>query len=369
MNSIILSIVIICLSIATTAQMDLPGEGDNVRAMISEEVGITSITIKYNSPGVKGREGKIWGTVVKNGFNNTSFIGNKNTSPWRAGANEATIISFEHDVKIEGRDLKAGSYALFMSIGTDSVMLIFSKQTEAWGSFYYTEQDDALRVNVKPLPLEKNVEWLKYEFIDHKEKSCMITMQWEKLSVAFKVEVDVYNIVVARLREQVTSNKGFIGHNLIHGSRYCFIKNINLEEALTWAQRAVIGTPFPPMQYMALTNLATGYEKLNRIPQADSSMNEALKSATAGQYTTYARMLIMQKRQDRAMAIMLAAHEKFGDVYAVNSGLSYAYSAKGDYAKALEFANKALTQSTNPQIKFTISSNIEKLKAKRDINQ
>ena len=80
-----------------------------------------------------------------------SFITNKMSSPWRAGANEATVISFEHDVKVEGRELKAGSYALFMAVGTDSVMLIFSKQTEAWGSFYYKPEDDMLRVTVKIL--------------------------------------------------------------------------------------------------------------------------------------------------------------------------------------------------------------------------
>jgi hypothetical protein len=369
MNSLILSTVIIFISVFARAQMDLPAEGDNIRATISEEVGITSITIKYSAPGVKGREGKIWGTVVANGFNNTNFITSKNTSPWRAGANEATVISFEHDVKVEGKDLKAGSYALFMAMGTDSVTLIFSKQTEAWGSFYYRKDDDVLLVNVKPVALDKSNEWLKYEFIDHKEKSCVIALQWEKLSVPFKVEVDVYNIVIARLREQVISSKGFLGPNLLHGSRYCFIRNINLEEALTWAQRAVSGRPFPPMQYMALTNLAMGYEKLNRIPQADSVMNEALPLAIASQYTTYARTLITQKRQDRAMAIMLAALTKFGDVYAVNSGLSYAYSAKADYGKALEYANRAQSQATTPQIKMIIAINIEKLKAKKDINQ
>ena len=101
------------------AQLDLPPGGGNPRATISEEVGITSITIKYSRPDVNKREGKIWGdgNVVTYGFSTQSFITNKNTAPWRAGANENTIITFEHDVKVEGQSIKAGTYGLFMAVG------------------------------------------------------------------------------------------------------------------------------------------------------------------------------------------------------------------------------------------------------------
>ena len=369
MKSLILSIFITLIGIAATAQMDLPGEGGNTRATISEEVGITSITIKYSRPGVKGREGKIWGGVVANGFGTYSFITGKNTSPWRAGANEATIISFEHDVKVEGKDLKAGSYALFMAMGADSVTLIFSRQTEAWGSFYYTPEDDVLRVKVKPVALDKSVEWLKYEFIEHQEKSCVIAMQWEKLSVPFKVEVDVYNIVIARLREQVVGVKGFLSANLIHGSTYCFEKEIIMEEALGWAERAVTGRPYGQTGFDAYQNLATGYEKLNRLPEADSVMNQGLTIANVNEYAAYGRSLIKQNRKDRALDIMLAAGAKFGEVYAVNNALSYAYSAKGDYAKALGYANKALVQAPGDRSKAMVAANIDKLKGGKDINE
>src|SRR5258706_14303563 len=95
------------LGVNSFAQLDLPPSAGNARATISEEVGITSITIKYSRPDVKKREGKIWGdgNVVTYGFSTQSFITNANTSPWRAGANENTLITFEHDVKIEGQPL------------------------------------------------------------------------------------------------------------------------------------------------------------------------------------------------------------------------------------------------------------------------
>ncbi len=369
MKQMIFLIPIMCAAILATAQMDLPPSGGNPRATVSEEVGITSITIKYSRPGVKGREGKIWGGVVANGFGTFSFITNKNTSPWRAGANEATVITFEHDVKIEGQDLKAGAYALFMAMEPDSALLIFSKETDAWGSFYYRETDDVLRVKVKSVPLDKSVEWLKYEFSDYTDTSCVIAMQWEKRSVPFRVDVDVDNIVLARMRAELTGVKSFVSADLLQASMYCFNKSINLEEALGWAQRAVYGKPFGQTGFDAYKNLAAGYEKLDRQAQADSVMNEGLAIANLNQYIAYGKALIARKRLDQSIETMQNAQARFGDVYAVNNGFAYAYSAKSDYAKALEYANKALLQAPTPQAKTAVGANIEKLKAGKDINQ
>lgn len=366
-----LFILLFVLSVnSLLAQMDVPPSGGNARATISEEVGITSITIKYSRPDVNKREGKVYGegNLVTYGFSTTNFITSKPTSPWRAGANEATVITFEHDVKLEGKDLKAGSYAIFMSMAPDNVIVIFSRQTDAWGSFYYKEEDDVLKVNVKPVALDKSVEWLKYEFIEHKEKYCVVAMQWEKLSIPFKVEVDVDNIVLAKLREQVTSQKGFNSTNMIQASQFCFNKNINLDEALGWAQRAVSGFN-GQRSYPSLRNLATGYEKLNRLPQADSVMNEALAMANTNQYVAYARALITQKRNDKSLEILQAAKTKFGDVFTVNNGLMFAYSAKSDYKNALLHGEKALTQAANDAAKKILEGQIAKLKEGKDINQ
>src|SRR5262249_49793769 len=154
------------------------------------------ITIKYSRPDVNKREGKIWGdgNVITYGFSTSSFITNKNTAPWRAGANETTTITFENDVKVEGKDIKAGTYGLFMAVWPDSVTIIFSKQNDSWGSFYYEDKYDVMRVTVKPVVLDRSVEYLKYEFIEQKEKYCVIALQWEKLSIPFRVDVDVDNI-------------------------------------------------------------------------------------------------------------------------------------------------------------------------------
>jgi hypothetical protein len=357
-------------TVTSIAQLDLPASGNNPRAMVSEEVGITSITIKYSRPDVNKREGKIYGDgkLVTYGFSTQNFITNSNTSPWRAGANEATTITFEHNVKVEGKDIKAGTYGLFMAMAADDITVIFSTQTEAWGSFYYKQEDDVLRVNVKPVVLDKSVEYLKYEFIDHKEKSCVVAMQWEKLSVPFKIDVDADNIILARMRDELNTRKGFTPALLLQATQFCFNKNINLEEALTWSKRAIDGIG-GQKTYVTLRNLATAYEKLNRITEADSTMNEALAIATTNQYTAYGRQLITLKRADKAIEVFKANQKRYGDVFAVNNGLMSGYSAISDFKNAIKFANKAMLQAPNEAAKKQIEGLVVKLKEGKDINQ
>jgi len=366
MKLTLLLLCIVLFFVSASAQMDLPPSGNNPRATVSEEVGITSISIKYSRPDVNKREGKIWGdgNLVTYGFTSSSLITNKNTQPWRAGANENTVITFEHDVKVEGKDIKAGTYGLHMAIWPEKVNIIFSNQSGAWGSFYYDEKFDALRVDVKPVKLEKSVEYLKYEFIEHKPKYCVIAMQWEMLSVPFKVEVDVDNIVIAKLRDEVTGQKGFNALNMLAAANYCLNNNINLPEALEWAKRAASTKTFN-----LLSTLSNAYTKNNMLIQADSAMNEALSLSTnANQFLGAGRSMITAKRLDRANEIFSASEKKYGDVYAVNAGYMSYYSAKADFTKALEYANKALAQASEQQ-KAAINANISKLKEGKDINQ
>ena len=97
-------------------------------------------------------------------------------------------------------------------------------------------------------------------------------------------------------------------------------------------------------------------------------MNEALVFANPNQYMGAGRAMIAAKRLDRALEIFNANQKKNGNVYTVNAGFMSYYSAKGDFKKALEYAEKALVQAPDPQ-KATISGNIAKLKEGKDINQ
>ena len=333
-------VVFTCSSVY--AQMDVPPNGFNPKASITEDVGITSITIDYSRPGVKGREGKIWGGVVPYDYGHFNFKTGTPGSPWRAGANYATTITFEHDVKVEGQEISAGTYALFMAVGQEETTVIFSNQAEAWGSFYYDSSDDVLKVKVKPVKLDKSVEWMKFEFIEHTENSCVIALQWEYLSIPFKVEVDVENIVLKRIREEFIGVKGFITANKLHASMYCFNNGINMEEALGWAESAISGKPFGQTGFSAYKNLALGYNKMNQQAKADSIMQVGLAIANEREFNDYCRELIGAGRNKKGLEVMQSAEKRFGSSFSVNNGLSIAYSANGDNKKAILSVDDAL---------------------------
>src|SRR5579864_3872440 len=112
---------VVCLrsvSAGAVASAFIPPNGDNERAEISQWIGLVKVTIDYHSPNVHGgggadRTDHIWGELVDYGFTDQGF-GPSHSAPWRVGANETTTMTVSHDVKVEGKDLKAGTYGLFL---------------------------------------------------------------------------------------------------------------------------------------------------------------------------------------------------------------------------------------------------------------
>lgn len=172
--------VLVSFAVIFTAKTTLAQNNEKVRispkAEVMQVVGFTEITIDYSSPGVKGR--KIWGGLVP--YNKV----------WRAGANEATKITFADDVKINGKKLKAGSYSFFAIPTKGQWTLIFNKVADQWGAFEYNEAEDALRIKSEPVKSCWQ-EWLKYEINKKTDSAAIITLEWEKLKVPFLVEVSI----------------------------------------------------------------------------------------------------------------------------------------------------------------------------------
>ncbi len=192
------------------AQLTTLPRGGNKRASVSEQIGITDVIIHYSRPGVKKRDGHIWGELIPVGFTELGY-GIKKPAPWRAGANENTTIEFTTDVKIEGHDLPAGRYGFFVAYDPSECTLIFSKNSTSWGNFFYNPEEDALRVKVKPVKTDKSVEWLKYEFADQTPSSATVQLQWEKLVIPFRIDVDVIKTQIESFRRELRGDKALPG--------------------------------------------------------------------------------------------------------------------------------------------------------------
>ncbi|MEP7277504.1 MAG: DUF2911 domain-containing protein [Bacteroidota bacterium] len=366
-----LKLVFTCLMITAClhlqAQLTTLASGGNKKAAVSERVGLTDITIHYDRPGVKGREGQIWGKLVSVGYADQGF-GSSKAAPWRAGADENTTIEFSTDVKIEGMPLPAGKYGFFIAYDPDECTIIFSKNASSWGSFYYNDQEDALRVKVKPVAANKNVEWLKYEFIDETENTATIALAWEKLVIPFKVEVDYVNEQLASFRRQLRSQTGFNWEPWNQAAQWALQKGVDLDEALLWSDSATSQIFGGAPNFSAWITRAQLLIKLNRAAEADSILNVKLSLATMQEVHVYGRSLLAQKKTKQAFDIFKSNYDKYPNVFTTNIGMARAYSAIGDYKKAMRYAKKAQTQVPDPLNKTSLDKMIQLLQERKDVN-
>lgn len=368
MKQMILSLLAVAYTATSFAQIPLTvtPSGGNKKASVSERIGLTDVTITYDRPGVKGREGKIWGQLVHEGYKYQDF-GTAKAAPWRAGANENTTFSFSTDVKIEGQSLPAGKYGFFIAYGPDECTLIFSKNNSSWGSYYYDEKEDALRVKVKPQPIDKIVEWLKYEFMNETENSATVALQWEKLSIPFRIEVDYVKDQLESFRKELRTEKGFIWQSWDQAAQWCVQRNVNLEEALLWADSA--SNNFGgDRSFQAWSTKAQILQKMGKGAEAAEIMKKALPFGTMNEVHQYARQLLGLKFTKMAFDVFKTNLEKYPNQFTTVMGMARAYSALNDFSNALKFANQALLLAPDEQNKTYVNGLIDKLKAKKDIN-
>lgn len=363
----IITAALLLLALHTTAQLTTAPDGGNKKAVTGERIGITDITIHYDRPGVKGREGKIWGGLVHYGFADLGF-GTSKAAPWRAGANENTTMEFSTDVTIEGQPLPAGKYGFFIAVQPDECTLIFSKNAASWGSFFYNEQEDALRVKVKPQPLASSVEWLQYSFENETPNSATIALSWEKLQIPFKVEVNLGKLQLESFRQELRSSKGFTWNAWQQAADYCLQNNTNLDEGLGWAQQSINAPFVGEANFTTLSTEAGLLRKLGRQASADSAMQKALPMGNMVQLHNYGRELIQQHQAKEALAVFKKNYEKNPDVFTTNMGMARGLSANSDYKEALKYAQKALAQAPDPGNKVNVTTLVNKLKQGQDIN-
>ena len=162
--------LILLLALPAVAQVRYPQASPH--AVLTQSVGTTDVTIDYHRPGVKGRQ--VWGGLVPY------------DKVWRTGANEATMITFSDDVTIDGKPLPKGTYSLHTIPGKSEWTIIFNKVAKQWGSFSYKQEEDALRVNVKPHAAPMT-EWMELTVPSVSADNATIEIRWEKLAVPFTV--------------------------------------------------------------------------------------------------------------------------------------------------------------------------------------
>jgi hypothetical protein len=330
-----------------TLMLDLPRQSQH--ALLTQRIGITDITINYHRPLANSR--KIWGKVVPYG------------EVWRAGANENTVITFSDPVTIEGQPLDKGAYGLHMIPGENQWTVIFSKNSTSWGSFTYKQEEDALRVNVKPQTAELH-DALAYDFDEVKPDSTVVTMHWEKVAVPFKVAVKVNDLVTASIHRQLHGLNQYYWEGWDDAAGYFLANKMNLDEALKDEEQSIQIEE----RYDNLMSKSNILGAIGRKDEATVFKNKALERANALQLYVYGRQLQGDKKQDEAFALYRSNAKKFPDDWTSHLGLARVYSGQGDFDNAVKEIKISLGGAPGVN-KSSLENYVKRLQAKDDINR
>jgi len=329
--------------------IQFPPSGENQKATTSQSIGLVNVSITYSRPNVTGpngedRRGKIWGGLIP--------FGQDKGLPWRAGANERTTIEVSHDVLIDNNKLPAGRYGLMIFVEKlDSWTVIFSRDDIAWGAFGYKKENDVLRIKCQVVDTDYT-EWLTYGFDNPTQEKTSVFLKWENKKITFEIAVPDHRELYVRHFRDALKKPSVLFHsgNWQWAADYCADNNLNLEEALTWAERSMapgIGVE----TFSTLSTKAKILKKLNRAEESNTVMDKAVRSTTASATNIdgYARELLSEKNNQKAYAVFKLNEERFPDQMIPSVGLADYYAATGDKKQEIRYLQKAIQNANERQ--------------------
>jgi hypothetical protein len=318
-------------------------------ATVSQTIGISSITVNYSRPSLRGRE--VWGNLVPYGWN-VEPGGTANPAPWRAGANENTVIELSHDAKVEGQPVPAGSYGLFFVVNKDNTgEVVLSKDYKSWGNFFYDPKQDEMRAKIQLRDIPQT-ELLTYDFVNTTKNSAELTLNWEKKQFPVKIEFDVDKIVMENAAQELKGAKGFTWQGYASAANYALQNKVNSETALIWADRAIaINDNFTTQSLKS--NILT---EMGRTSEAEKIINDAMLNATEAELNQYGYQLLNQNKFDKAIEILILNTQRHPKSANTWDSLGEAYALKGDKKNAIINFKKSL--ASNPPV--NVKANSEK---------
>lgn len=325
-------------------------------ASVSQAIGISKVSVQYSRPSVKGRS--IWGELVPYGWT-VQNASTQHQAPWRAGANENTVIEFSHDAKVEGQAVPAGRYGLFFVINKDDTgEVILSKDSRSWGSFWYDPARDQLRANIQ-LRTIPHTELLTYDFINLTKNSGELTLNWEKKQFPVRIEFAVDDIVLANAAEELKGPVGFNWQGYASAAAYAQQNKVGQEKGLKWIDQAIAQNP----NFTTLNTKAGLLRQTGKADEAEKIQQKALDVSNEAELNQYGYQLVGENRLDEAIKMFKLNTERYPNSANVWDSLGEAYALKGDKENAIKNFKKALSLNPGPGIKANSEKYLKQLGA------
>lgn len=314
------------------------------RAKVIQTIGIAEVSIDYGRPAVRERE--ILGELVP--FDQI----------WRAGANENTRITFDKPVLIGGKEVSAGTYGLHMIPGMDSWTIILSKDHESWGSYFYVESKDVVRVPAKVTKTEVPKERLTYGFENLSNNGADIFLHWSNFKVIFPLKVNTEQLMVEYIENEYLKNLGgFFWQGFNSAANYTLTNNISLAKGLLWADRSIsINKNFTNMSTKSLI-----LRRQAKVKEAEKIIKDALPLANEVSLNAYGYSLLYNINDvDAAIEVFHINAKENPESWNVYDSLAEAYQTKGDKKEAIRYYQQALDMAPDQQ-QERIKTTIERL--------
>jgi hypothetical protein len=266
---------------ATSINAQLKVPAPSPLQTVKQAFALSDITIEYSRPSAKGRV--IYGDVVPFG------------KVWRTGANGATKITFGEDVKVEGNEVKAGTYALYTIPNKDSWEIMLYKDLTLGGNVAdYKKENELVRFVVKPTNMgDDKVETFSIDFSDMTSTTTKIELVWEKTRVAIKVVADIDAKIMKTIEATVVKdNKPYF-----QAASYYYDNDKDLKLAGEWADKAFAANP---KAYWVLMLKAKIQAKQKDAKGAVATAEQVVTIATAEQddsYVAQAKKLIAENKK------------------------------------------------------------------------
>jgi tetratricopeptide (TPR) repeat protein len=270
MRKIIIALALMIASLTIEAQVKVPQPSP--KCTLEQTVGLTDVAIEYSRPGMKGRT--IFGNLVPFG------------QMWRTGANANTTVSFSEDIVIDAKPLKKGKYALFTIPNPDNWEVIFYSATDNWGTpETWDETKVALKTNVKPDVLNRNVESFTIGINNIDNNFGHLELSWEKTIVAIKFEVPTQKTAIASIEKTLA---GPAAGDYFSAAQYYYQSNGDLTKALGFVNKALELNKERPFWYNRQKSLIQA--KLGDKKGAIESAKLSLAAAQVAKNNDYVKM-------------------------------------------------------------------------------
>ena len=279
MKTLILHLwILVAISTSLHAQALKTPAGSPLQT-IKQVFALSDITVEYSRPSAKGRV--VFGDVVPFG------------KIWRTGANASTKLTFGEDVTIDGKAIKAGTYALYTLPNKNNWEIMLYSDTKLGGNVKeYKTENEVARFKATPSVMQDRTETFTIEFANITPTSVNIDLVWEKTRVGFTVKAEID----AKIMDNIETVMATDARPYYQSASYYYENNKDLSKALTWVTKA---TEINPKAHWIWAMKAKIHAKMNDKKGAFTAAQQTLtlaKAAEDGAYIKIAEKILAENK-------------------------------------------------------------------------